>query len=168
MVLIGYKYLSVSQGHRQAIVMLGDKKISEIMTPAPLDSIESSSSVDVAARLMKKIAKSYLIVFKDGQAVGVITERDIVRRVVAENVDPASTKVFSIMSSPIISVNPDETVSNVAKFLDERGIRRAIVMKKDLILGAVTTKDFVRAIVAEGDKDVQFLRAMMRASAARY
>jgi predicted transcriptional regulator len=72
------------------------------------------------------------------------------------------------MSSPIISVEPDYTVSDVARFMDDRHIRRVIIMKKDLILGAVTAKDFVRVIVTEGDKDVQFFRAMMRASASRY
>ena len=100
--------------------------------------------------------------------MGVVTERDIVRRVVAENVNPTTTNVSVIMSSPIISVDPDDTVSDVARFMDDRGIRRVIVMKKDLILGAATSKDFVKVIVTEGDKDVQFFKALMRASAPRY
>ena len=148
--------------------MLGDKKISEIMTPAPLDSIECSSTIQAAAKLMKQTKKSFLIVLENGRAMGVVTERDIVRRVVAENVNPTTTNVSVIMSSPIISVDPDDTVSDVARFMDDRGIRRVIVMKKDLILGAATSKDFVKVIVTEGDKDVQFFRAMMRASAPRY
>ena len=148
--------------------MFGDKKISEIMTPAPLDSIESSSTIQAAAKLMKQTKKSFLIVLENGRAVGVITERDIVRRVVAENVNPTTTSVSVVMSSPIISVDPDDTVSDVARFMDDRGIRRVIVMKKDLIFGAATSKYFVKVIVTEGDKDVQFFRAMMRASAPRY
>ncbi len=147
--------------------MLGDKKISEIMIPAPLESIESDATVEAAAKLMKKTNKSYLVVLNNQKAVGLLTERDIVRRVVAENINP-TTRVSSVMSSPIISVNPDDTVSNVAKFLEDHGIRRVLVMKKDLIMGGVTTKEFVKAIVSEGSKDAQFLRAIMRSSAPRY
>ena len=148
--------------------MLGDKKITEIMTPAPLASIESSLTVEDAAKLMKKAGKSSLVVLKNGIAVGIITERDIVRRVVALEVSTTTTKISGIMSSPIISADPDNTVSDVAKLMSDRGIRRVIVMKKSLIMGAVSAKDFVKVIVTEGDKDVQFFKAMMRSSAPRY
>ena len=148
--------------------MLGDKKITEIMTPAPLASIESSLTVEDAAKLMKKAGKSSLVVLKNGIAVGIITERDIVRRVVALEVSTTTTKISGIMSSPIISADPDNTVSDVAKLMSDRGIRRVIVMKKSLIMGAVSAKDFVKVIVTEGNKDVQFFKAMMRSSASRY
>ena len=148
--------------------MLGDKKITEIMTPAPLASIESSLTVEDAAKLMKKAGKSSLVVLKNGIAVGIITERDIVRRVVALEVSTTTTKISGIMSSPIISADPDNTVSDVAKLMSDRGIRRVIVMKKSLIMGAVSAKDFVKVMVTEGDKDVQPFKAMMRSSAARY
>ena len=148
--------------------MLGDKKISEIMTPAPLPSIESRLTVEDAAKLMKKTGKSSLVVLHNGIAVGIITERDIVRRVVALEVSTATTKISGIMSTPIISVDPDNTVSDVAKLMTDRGIRRVIVMKKSLIMGSASAKDFVKVMVTEGDKDVQLFKAMMRSSAARY
>ncbi len=146
--------------------MFGDKKISEIMTPAPLDSCQSCTMIIDATKIMKAKKRGCLIVFKDRKPVGILTERDIVRRVVAENVNPTTNNVFSVMSSPIISVLPDATISDVTKLLYERGIRRTVVMKKDLILGIVTTIDIVRAFVTEGGKDVQFFKAMLRSSAA--
>ena len=148
--------------------MLGDKKISEIMTPAPLPSIESSLTVEHAAKLMKKTGKSSLVVLNNGKPVGIITERDIVRRVVALEVSTTTTKISHVMSTPIISVDPDNTVSDVAKLMTDRGIRRVIVMKKSLIMGSASAKDFVKVIVTEGDKDLQFFKAMMRTSVSRY
>ena len=148
--------------------MLGDKKISEIMTPAPLPSIESRLTVEDAAKLMKKTGKSSLVVLNNGKAVGIITERDIVRRVVALEVSTTTTKISGVMSTPIISVDPDDSISKVAKLMTDHGIRRVIVMKKSLIIGAASAKDFVKVIVSEGDKDVQLFKAMMRSSTARY
>jgi CBS domain-containing protein len=146
--------------------VLGDKKISEIMTPAPLDSCESSLTIIDAAKIMKSKKRGCLIVLKDRKPVGIFTERDVIRRVVAENSDLTTTKVASVMSSPIISVLPDDTISEVAKLLYDRGIRRTVVMKKDLILGIVTSTDIVRAFVTEGGKDIQYFKAMLRSSAA--
>ena len=148
--------------------MLGDKKISEIMTPAPLPSIESNLTIEEAAKLMKKSCKSFLVVLEKGNPVGIITERDVVRRIVALEISTVTTKISKAMSSPIISVEPDNTVSEVAKLMSDRGIRRVIVMKKSLIMGAASAKDFVKVIVTEGDKDVQLFKAMMRSSTARY
>jgi CBS domain-containing protein len=142
--------------------MLADKKVSEIMTPAPLDSVESILSVMDAAKIMKNKKRSSVVVLKDGKAVGIITERDFVRRVLAENANAGTTKIYSVMSSPIISVSPEATVGDVAKLLKERGIGRTLIMRKDLIIGIVTARDIIRAFVTESPKDLQFFKAVLR------
>ena len=144
--------------------VFGEKKISEIMTPSPIDSIESSLTVTDAAKSFKSKKRTALLVLEDGRPVGIVTGNDIVRRVIAENANPATTKTSDVMSTPLIGVLPDDTVADVARILGERGIKRTIVMRKELILGIVTSTDILKAYVIEGPADLQFFKALLRTS----
>jgi CBS domain-containing protein len=99
------------------------KRVSEIMTEAPIDTIEQGF-IQQAANIMKERKRGSLVVTDNKKAVGIITERDIVRRVVAEGRDIDATKVKDIMSTPLISISSDATVEAAAKVMYENSIRR--------------------------------------------
>ncbi len=144
--------------------VLSEKRVTEIMTKAPIDTIESNLTAADVARIMKERSRACLIVVDNGKAVGIITERDMVRRVIAEGRSPPTTKVSDIMSSPIATVGTQATVSDVTKLLSKTRLRRAPVVENGKIVGIVSVTDIIRAVAAESDKDEEVFRAALRSS----
>jgi nucleotide-binding universal stress UspA family protein len=93
--------------------------------------------------------------------VGIITERDIVRRVVAESKDPNSTIAYNIMSKPLISVGPEATVYDAALIMTKYSIRRLPIVRDRTLLGIITSSDLARRMFEENRGD-PMLRAMSR------
>lgn len=137
------------------------KRVTEIMTEAPLDTVERGLTVAFAANVMKERARGSLVVVHDGKPVGIVTERDLVRRVMAEDRSPSGTKVGDVMSEPLISVGPEATVSSIANVMYKNGIRRLPVIEEGRLLGIVTATDLARAMQRESGKD-EVLLAMGR------
>lgn len=136
------------------------KRVTEVMTEAPVDTIERGLTVALAARMMKERARGSLIVVDDRKPIGIITERDLVRRIIAED-KSTTTKVGDIMSEPLISVGPEATVSSAANVMYKNGIRRLPVIEEGRLLGIVTSTDLARALQRESEKD-EVLLAMSR------
>ncbi|MEM2855950.1 MAG: CBS domain-containing protein [Candidatus Nitrosocaldaceae archaeon] len=135
------------------------KRVTEIMTEYPLDTIEQGLSIQHAANIMKERGRGSLVVLDNKKPIGIITERDIVRRVVAEGRD-LNIKVKDVMSTPLITVGPEATVEVAAKIMYENGIRRLPVVENDNLLGIVTATDFVKHMLKE--KKDSMLLAMAR------
>jgi CBS domain-containing protein len=137
------------------------KRVTEIMTEAPIDTIERGLTVLVAASVMKERARGSLVVVDKGKPVGIVTERDLVRRLIAEDRSPTTTKVGDIMSEPLISVGPEATISAIANVMYKNAIRRLPVIEEGRLLGIVTSTDLARMMQRESEKD-EILRAMSR------
>ena len=75
--------------------------------------------------------------------VGIVTERDIVRRVVAEKL-PLEAKISTIMSKPLVTVDPDLSLKEAARLMSTNKIRRLPVSKDNKLVGIVVAADFVR------------------------
>jgi len=138
------------------------KRVTEIMSSAPVDVVEKGLNVMYAAGIMKERARGSLIVVDAGRPVGIVTERDIVRRLVAEGRSATATKVGDIMSTPLISVGPEATVSAAVKIMYENGIRRLPVIENDRVIGIITSTDLARVLYREREKSDEILRAMAR------
>ena len=95
------------------------------------------SVASVAVAMDTKSTGSVLLEDK-GEPIGIITERDVLRKVVAKNKNPAYVKAIDIASYPLISVAPDESIEEAARIMGERNIRRILVMEGNQILGKVT------------------------------
>jgi CBS domain-containing protein len=137
------------------------KRIIEIMTEAPVDTIERGLNVSLAAGIMKERARGALIVVDGGKPVGIVTERDLVRRVLAEGKNPSSTRVGDVASGSLISVGPEATVASAVDVMYKNAIRRLPVIEEGRLIGMITTTDLARAMQREGEKD-PILRAMSR------
>lgn len=137
------------------------KRVTEIMTEAPLDTIEKGLNAAFAARVMKERARGSLVVVEDNKPIGIITERDLVRRVLGEDRSASGTKVGDIMTAPLINVGPEATITAAATVMYKNGIRRLPVVENDRLLGIVTSTDLPRALEREGERD-EILRAMGR------
>ncbi len=119
-------------------------KAKDIMTTEVV-TIEPSATVAEAVALMKEKGLRALIVERSNEedAYGIVTETDIVYKVVAQGLSPQSVLVREIMTKPCIVVNPDLSVENVARLFALTGIRRAPVIRERL-LGVISVTDIIR------------------------
>lgn len=107
-------------------------------------TLESDVSASDIAKLMDKNKVSSIIVMKDNKPYGIISERDMVSKVVAQNKRPSEIKTTELMSSPLMVVNPLTPVDEVAEKMILNKIRRVVVSDDKQTLGIVTVTDFVK------------------------
>ena len=100
------------------------------MTPQVV-TIDYMQSVKNAARRMTKFGISSLLVVSDDGLKGIITERDIVQRVVCSGMDPNTTPVCDVMSEPVIVVGPDEPLEKAVELMLIQRIKKLPVMERD-------------------------------------
>jgi CBS domain-containing protein len=116
--------------------------VKDIMTKNVV-SIGVYNSVFEAAELMSSSQVGCLVI-KDGEgSIGIVTERDIVRRVVAKK-KSLDTKISEIMSKSLISIDPDASLKEAARLMASNKIRRLPVLKQNRLVGIVVASDFVR------------------------
>ena len=117
-------------------------KAADIMT-TKVFTIDSLATVAEAIALMKaKRVRSLVVEPEEDGAYGIVTETDIIYKVVAEDADPEAVMVYQIMTEPCIVVNPDLDLKNVAQLFAKTGIARAPVIQQRL-LGVISTTDLI-------------------------
>ncbi len=118
-------------------------KVRDIMTSPVITSLEQDNIEHVAKLMSTKNIGGVIITDKENNPVGIITERDIVKRVTAKNLVPKEVKAKDVMSSPVVTVNPDVDINEVARKMSKLDIRRLAVMNKGKLEGIVASKDIV-------------------------
>jgi CBS domain-containing protein len=113
--------------------------IAEVMTPNPV-TVEASESVREAARRMRDADAGAVIVLQDGTVAGVVTDRDITVRIVADGKDPG-TPVREAYSSEVTTVAPDTSVSQAVQLMRTKAIRRLPVVQGGRPVGIVSLGD---------------------------
>jgi CBS domain-containing protein len=121
-------------------------KVSTLMEK-PVISIEESALVQTAAETMGKKRIGSLIVTKGQAIVGIITERDIMSKVIAEKRDLENVKVKEVMSTPIVTVSKDMEGETVLKIMAEKGVRKVLVTEKTDIVGIFSTSDITKLAI---------------------
>ena len=104
-------------------------------------TIELEKTVYNAAVILKEKDISFLVVLKDSKPVGVISERDIVRKVVAENIESTSTKLEVIMSKNFKWVGPNASIESAIQKMLNNNIRRLVVLEDENLVGVITQTD---------------------------
>lgn len=117
-------------------------------------SIDSSMTVQDAAKMMDDASIGAIVVIENGIAIGIITERDITRRIVAKG-KPLTTNVKDAMSSPLIVINPDDSVWEAAQLMKTRKIHRLPAVKDNRLVGMITTSDMVKLCSIGADAEMR-------------
>jgi len=98
-----------------------------------------------AAKILTQQVSSFLILVQDDFPVGVVTEQNFVRKVIAKRVAPESTKVSEIMSHPVVTIGPDADLSDAAEQMNKTGIHTLVVVdEKCKLLGVITPRLLVQ------------------------
>jgi CBS domain-containing protein len=116
------------------------RKMRDIMSSAPV-CMASTETVSAVAKAMKEHGVGTALVLADGQLIGLVTDRDIAVRVLAENRDPFATLAGEICSSEVTVLGPDDGVEEAERLIRERAIRRIPVLQDGIPVGLVSTGD---------------------------
>jgi CBS domain-containing protein len=117
--------------------------IKEVMT-RDVRACEPNATVAEAATVMAGEDVGPVPLVEDGRLVGIVTDRDIVVRVVAEGRDPNATTVREIASTELVTVSPDDDLDDALNRLAERQVRRLPVVEGDRLVGIVAQADIAR------------------------
>ena len=114
-------------------------------------AIEDTEPISRAARLMRDRHVGCLIVTASerGTGVGIITERDLVWRIIADNFDPSKVLVSDVMTTPLITIPSDQKLENATKLMLEYGVRRLPVVDNNVLVGIITTTDLAKVLAGE-------------------
>jgi CBS domain-containing protein len=122
-------------------------QISDIMT-RDVESIGPDDTLQEAAMRMKQFGVGPLPVCENHSVVGVVTDRDITLRAVAEGLDPATTMVRDVMSEEIVCCFEDQEVEVAAHLMQSKQIRRVLVLDRDKkLIGIISLADLASAAV---------------------
>jgi len=116
------------------------QKIRDIMTSSPV-TLDADSTVNEAAKAMKQNNIGDVIVLSNGQVKGIVTDRDLAVRVLAEGRSPQDTKLAEICSGDLAAVSPDDDVDRAIQLVRERAVRRVPVIQNGKAVGVVSIGD---------------------------
>jgi PAS domain S-box-containing protein len=121
------------------------RDVSEIMS-RNVASVQLNASVAEAAEIMTSRKISCILVMNGDDVAGVLTEKDLLGRVVALQRDPANTRMEEVMSSPVASVPYNFSVFSAGKVMEEMNVRRLVIMKDKRLCGVLTQTDIFMAV----------------------
>jgi CBS domain-containing protein len=117
--------------------------VKDVMS-SPVVTLDEDATSNRVAHIMDENELGCVIVTnKTGKPVGILTERDLVMRVLAKNLKPDAIKAKEIMTSPLVTIEPDATVSEAARRMSRLNIRRLGVTYKGKLVGLVSSKDIL-------------------------
>jgi len=115
----------------------------DIMTRNPITT-SPNISVKSAVKLMLKYNVGSLLIVSGKELNGILTEKDIIKKVVAKGVDPCKVKVNEVMTKKVKTVTPEEDLYSVAALMTRAGIRRAPVVEGGRLVGMITANDLLK------------------------
>jgi CBS domain-containing protein len=117
--------------------------VKDVMS-SPVVTTDEEASANRVAELMDKHGLGCIVVTsKNGKPLGIITERDLVGRVLAKNIRPDAVKAKEVMTAPLITIEPNETISEAARRMSRLNIRRLGVVYKGQLIGILSSKDIL-------------------------
>lgn len=117
--------------------------VKDFMT-TDVPTVDENTLVIEAARIMDKSRTGFTIILRDGRPTGMVTEHDFVSKVIVGELNPSKVKVGEIMSSPVITIGPDEDLLKAAELMQRNNIRRLPVVKEGIIYGVITAREIAQ------------------------
>lgn len=151
----------LERNHRKETEM----NCSEVMTTGPSCCLPTDTAFD-AAQLMKSEDVGPIPVVSDKQTknlVGIVTDRDLALKVVAEGLDPKQTRIEEIMTTGVMTCGPDDDVSDVLRLMEQHHVRRVPIVDDDRLVGIIAQADIATRI-DEPDKTHEVVEEISRAA----
>lgn len=130
--------------------------VSELMTKNVVIMDVNKSALEAASLMMEKNI-STLVLTKNNEPVGMVTERDFLRRICAKNLKASEIKLEQIMSSPLITIEPTVPIEMAAATMEEKRIRRLVVVQNRKMLGILTGTDLIKNLQQAWNRKLDYL-----------
>jgi CBS domain-containing protein len=127
--------------------------IADVMNKSVI-SVDATLTVNEAAKMMEDKKVGAVIVMENNTPIGIVTDRDFAIKIVAHAYQ-ITTPVKQIMSSPLFSINSDESVRTAAELMYHRGIRKLPVIDDEKVIGIITTTDIVHLLAVCVEEDMR-------------
>lgn len=114
--------------------------VRDVMTTEPV-TVDAGTPLADAARLMKEHDIGSLIVTEQGKVTGIVTDRDITVRGVAEGADPQTTRVADVCSQELTTLSPDDSIEDAIQAMRDQDVRRLPVVENDEAVGVLSLGD---------------------------
>jgi len=121
------------------LIMVRDVMAKNVKT------VKTDDTVHAAVKKMNKFDIGSVIVTASGRPVGIITETNIMRRIVGSRMDPATIWAKDIMTGPLITIDPNADLTEAAKLMAKNNINRLPVMEGDKLVGLISSTDILNA-----------------------
>jgi CBS domain-containing protein len=141
-----YSIYNSSTGVGMSFSITANMLVREAMSSPVVSVDENEDIVQVANKMREQKVGAVIVVNNNGNPVGIVTERDIVTRVVADGVDPNSLVAAKVMSSPLKMVEPELKLMDAMKMMDKENIRRLGVIYKGELVGVITNRNILRLV----------------------
>jgi CBS domain-containing protein len=128
-------------------------RVAEAMKTSII-TVEEGASVAEASLSMYKKREGCAIVLRQGKPFGIVTDRDVTWKVAAKGLDPKSVKVAEIMSTPLITIDPDADLTEAAKMMKKYKIWRVAVVKQGIVHGVLTAADIASNLESYMDREI--------------
>ena len=117
--------------------------VKDVMSSPVVITGEETNACKVAKLMLDNKVGCIVITNKEEKPLGIVTERDLVARVLAKNIAPEKTTAKEFMSTPVITIEPDASINEAAKRMRKKDIRRLAVLYKNNLVGIVSSKDIL-------------------------
>ncbi|HXW36659.1 MAG TPA: CBS domain-containing protein [Nitrososphaerales archaeon] len=145
--------------------MSSEERVSDIMD-SKVETTKPDVTAGDCAKAMAKGDRGYAVVVEGTLAVGIVTERDLVQKVIAEGLDPSKVLVGDIMSTPLVKVSSDSSVDDAAQLMADYGIRKVVVIDPSGgLAGIVTAEAFAKILASRNNFSDPKLNALANAKA---
>jgi CBS domain-containing protein len=134
--------LSVHETEPEVVV------VRDIMSRPVITAKETDTAADVAKLMAKHSIGCVLVSGRKGETVGIVTERDIVQRIAAKNLLPSKVTVGESMSKPVITIRSNASVTDAARLMNQKKVRRLAVIEDGKLAGILTMKDILEVTPA--------------------
>ncbi len=121
-------------------------------------SIGPDEPVLVAVRMMADHYIGALLVMRDDELVGIVSERDYARKIILQNRSSAETPVRDIMSSPVVTVRPGDSTDTCMRICTERRVRHLPVVEGSKVVGVLSIGDLVKSVISEQTQQIEQLQ----------
>jgi CBS domain-containing protein len=130
-----------------AEIGLRSKMLVKDVMSSPVVTIKEDATANRAAELMEHDKLGCIIVTnKEAKPLGIITERDLVVRVLAKNIKPDTVRSSKVMTSPLITIEPDASIAEAARRMSRLDVRRLGVIYKGQLIGLLSSKDILAVV----------------------
>ncbi len=125
-------------------------RVREVMAKSVF-AVSKNTKIKETADLMKRNGAGSLLVKDEDQIVGIVTETDIVHKIVAQGLSPEITGVDAVMSFPLMTISADEGIEQAGRQMLENGIRHLAVTQDGDVIGMISMRDLLRPFYSQGE-----------------